>query len=63
MPRPLFNSTQGNTFGAMRASMHASPINKPWMMKARNNYSQMPSKTFMSHNTGQWFETETVINK
>ena len=49
----------------MRNSMFASPVNnKPWTMKAaRTNYSQMPSKTFMGRNTGQWFETDTVINK
>ena len=53
-----------SSFGAMRNS--STQPQRPWMLgqrQQRQNYSMLPSKTYMTHNSGRLVDSDSVINK
>ena len=53
-----------NSFGAVRNS--STQPQRPWMLgqrQQRSNYSMLPSKTYMTHNTDRLVDSDSVINK
>ena len=63
--RSVLTQKPGMPYNALHGSMVSLQAHRTASLGARHriNYSQLPSKSFMAHNTGQMVDKESVIDK